>query len=152
MKMIADAMLGRLAKTLRFLGFDVLYFQGSTDLQLIRTAQREGRTILTRDSDFLSRKRMSVPLIFIKSNDLPGQLSELGDVLAPDGAALPPRCTSCNGVLLDAAKDERLRPIVPDFVFHHCDVFSRCAACGKVYWPGTHYRHFHETTRAVCRG
>lgn len=152
MKLIADAMLGRLAKSLRFLGFDVLYARDLADRQLILTAQREGRTVLTRDRGFLGRRKMTAPLIFVESEDLPRQLMQLREALALDGPALPPRCPSCNGVLAETEKDERLRGDVPDFVYHSVDAFSRCAGCGKVYWEGSHCRHFHALRAAVRRG
>lgn len=56
MRLIADAMLGRLARWLRLIGFDVLYFKDIEDSALIKIAREQGRTILTRDSHFLKQK------------------------------------------------------------------------------------------------
>ena len=41
MQFIADAMLGRLARWLRFLGFDVLYFPDISDSELVRIAREQ---------------------------------------------------------------------------------------------------------------
>ena len=45
---IADAMLGRLSRKLRMLGYDTLYFQKIDDPTLLKRAIEEGRHILTR--------------------------------------------------------------------------------------------------------
>ena len=45
----ADRMLGRLAKWLRILGYDVIYGQHLSGHGLIRAARADGRLILTRD-------------------------------------------------------------------------------------------------------
>ena len=49
MRLVADAMLGRLAKWLRVLGYDTLYWRGD-DAGLVRLAVAEGRLVLTRDT------------------------------------------------------------------------------------------------------
>ena len=49
MKFIADVMLGRLAKKLRLLGFDVLYDRTFNDNEIIRLSLEQERVILTRD-------------------------------------------------------------------------------------------------------
>jgi uncharacterized protein with PIN domain len=49
----------------------------------------------------------------------------------------------CNGVLRDAAKEEVFERL-PPLVQQHFDRFARCAACGHVYWAGTHYPRLQE--------
>ena len=53
---IADAMLGRLARWLRFLGFDTLYYPDIPDSDLVRIAREQNRYILTRDSRLVKIK------------------------------------------------------------------------------------------------
>ncbi|HZD03737.1 MAG TPA: Mut7-C RNAse domain-containing protein [Longimicrobiales bacterium] len=48
-RFLADAMLGRLARWLRTLGFDTAFDDAIADDELIRRAVRESRVILTRD-------------------------------------------------------------------------------------------------------
>lgn len=47
---IADAMLGRLAKWLRMLGFDVEYAAGVDDEELVARVEESGRVLVTRDT------------------------------------------------------------------------------------------------------
>ena len=65
---IADAMLGRLARWLRLLGFDTLYYPDIGDRDLLRLSLQEGRVILTRDSHFLGVKELK-NICFIHSDD-----------------------------------------------------------------------------------
>src|ERR1051325_9467164 len=64
-RFIADVMVGKLARWLRLLGFDVLYSNRCDDDEIVRRAAAENRTLLTRDRGIRSR----VPpesLIFIE--------------------------------------------------------------------------------------
>ena len=45
MRLVADAMLGRLAKWLRVLGYDTLYWRGD-DIELLRLVLEENRPLL----------------------------------------------------------------------------------------------------------
>lgn len=137
MRLIADAMLGRFARWLRLIGFDVLYFKDIEDRALIKIAREQGRTILTRDSHFLKQKAFK-DYIFLESDELCNQLLEIRDRLDFRGLRLPSRCTVCNGLLdkLSAKKD--VAGAVPDFIYHTVNDFKKCRDCGKVYWEGTH--------------
>ncbi|HUO77682.1 MAG TPA: DUF5615 family PIN-like protein, partial [Thermodesulfovibrionales bacterium] len=53
-RFIADAMLGRLSRWLRLLGFDTLYYPDIKDSDLMKLAVQEGRCLLTRDTHFLN--------------------------------------------------------------------------------------------------
>ena len=67
MTFVADCMLGRLAKWLRILGFDVLYFSKAEDPDLVAIARREGRVLLTRDTGLIERTARRPDRLFIRS-------------------------------------------------------------------------------------
>jgi uncharacterized protein len=137
-KFAADAMLGKLARWLRILGYDTTYKQDIADGELVRSALDEGRTILTRDT-LLVKRLPPGSFLFIMDDAPAGQLRqavhELG--LAVEEARLLSRCVVCNGELYQADK-ESVRSIVPDYPLNASSRFDRCAGCGKVYWLGTH--------------
>ena len=143
MKFVADAMLGRLAKWLRLMGFDVLYYPDIRDRELIRIAREQERTILTRDTGLMKAKGVIDP-VFIEADDVSAQLLQIRDRLDFCAAAPLGRCELCNGLLSGVTGKKDIRDIVPDFVYHNYDHFVRCAGCGKVYWEGSHYREIRE--------
>lgn len=72
MKFLASRELGRLAKWLRILGFDTVYFRDNNKGSLIITALREDRIILTRNKVLVNDK--SLKILFIESENIKQQL------------------------------------------------------------------------------
>ena len=140
MKFIADAMLGRLARWLRLLGFDTLYYPRISDSDLLKFALREGRVLLTRDTHFLRMKNLN-NLFFVRSEDPLEQVKEVMRVFAVK-EPLPGRCARCNGILCKVNERDSIKDMIPEYVFFHRGDFMRCEACGSVYWEGTHLRRF----------
>lgn len=139
MKFIADAMLGRLAKRLRILGFDVLYDPSWGDNEIIRMSLEQGRMILTRDTRLAARPVASNHLL-IEQDRVSAQVREL---LRRLRIAAPPgflsRCSRCNHLLVPAAKKD-IRDLVPEHIYSTKSAFLVCEACGNIYWRGTHVR------------
>ena len=139
MKFVADAMLGKLAKRLRLLGFDVLYDPACSDNDLIRLSREEDRTILTRDAGLASRP-LAERHLFISSDHPNEQLRQVLDRL-PAGHPPAPltRCSVCNAPLAAIPKAEAV-DLVPRHVYDHAALFLRCPSCGRIYWKGSHLR------------
>lgn len=137
-RFIADSMLGRLAKTLRMLGFDVAYDPFIEDQELLTRARAEQRVLLTRDTR-LVRRRDLPRFVFVESDHAGQQLAQVARALGLrlDRDALFTRCMVCNGVVEGVAK-ESVRDQVPPYVYRTQEVFARCAGCGRIYWRGTH--------------
>jgi uncharacterized protein with PIN domain len=136
-RFFADAMLGRLARWLRILGFDTAYENHIPDALLVRRAQQEARTILTRDRALPEEWRVT-GIYVVSAPATAEQLHEVVEAfhLAP---AMRPftRCSRCNARLVDAPP-ERVRRRVPARVLEHHDEFRICEACDRVYWAGSH--------------
>lgn len=136
-KFIADAMLGRLARRLRILGYDTLY-SSSADNEIIKKAETEDRIILTRDADLYRRKSGAIK-IFISMDKITDQLRELKKAvgLVFPAADFFKRCPICNGNVADI-KREDAEGLVAPFILCTNDRFSRCETCEKIYWEGSH--------------
>lgn len=137
MQFIADNMLGKLAKWLRFLGYDVLYPRTIDDNELIELSKSQERYILTRDRELSKRKGLKV--LFIPSDQVDIQLKQVIEEfnLKYDSLAFN-RCPECNH-LLDKIDKSLVVDKVPVGVFERQDKFWVCGNCNRYYWQGSHY-------------
>jgi uncharacterized protein with PIN domain len=136
-------MLGRLARWLRLLGYDTLYYPVIEDSLLLRAAREENRILLTRDTR-LVKMRGITSFLLLKDNDPFKQLKKVitnYSLLSKcDISHFKPicsRCSLCNTVLVDIAR-EQARVNVPIYVYNTSKNFKFCLACSKYYWKGTH--------------
>jgi uncharacterized protein with PIN domain len=132
----ADVMLGRTARWLRMLGFDTYYDNRAEDEELKKLCLREGRVLLTKDVA-LHRLMPAGTGRLVAAVHPSEQLAEIVAAFRLDEFSLPPRCSLCNGELA-AIEKERLRDLVPPYVFRSQEHFQRCRQCQKIYWQGTH--------------
>ncbi|TFZ01081.1 Mut7-C RNAse domain-containing protein [Ramlibacter rhizophilus] len=141
----ADAMLGRLARWLRVLGWDTFFDATVHDPELVRRADAEDRVLLTRDRHLL---RALAPRRHIEiRHDAPlAQLVQVVRVLdPPPPAELFLRCTVCNGVLSAPVDLDQARPLLPLGLRHDPPTPVRaCPDCGRLYWPGSHVRRMRD--------
>lgn len=140
-RLLADCMLGRLAKWLRLLGYDTAYETDCTDHELARRARAEGRVLLTRDRELARRRGLET--LLIESEQLEQQIEEVQEALGPPPDPSLSRCSVCNVVLEDVSADE-VADRVPPYVLETHTEFRHCPGCGRVYWSGSHVRHMSE--------
>jgi uncharacterized protein with PIN domain len=136
-RFVADVMLGRLAKWLRIAGFDVLYSNRYSDDEIVMLAQREERTILSRDTRLLVRKSVK-KFIFLESEKIDDQVRQI--LSATRTTRLPEllgRCVLCNHLLAEISREE-VRAIVPPYVYQTQTHYKECPECRRVYWAGSH--------------
>ena len=149
MKYVADAMLGRLAKWLRILGYDTVYFPQVEDRDLVRIARSEERLLLTRDRE-LTRRR-GLRSLLIESDRLDEQVGQLLRDLDLSVDWSVSRCARCNTVLRSIGKEE-VRSRVPPYVVREHQQFSLCPRCDKVYWKGTHWQKMQRRIEKIRGG
>lgn len=135
--LIADAMLGGLARWLRAAGLDVEYEAGSQDEDLAAQVASTGRILLTRDRRLACRRLVRGRVLLLEAQDLVGQIQEIHQAFGPLPLSPLSRCTVCNG-LLSPCRPEDAAGKVPAFVLAGGGPFLACGGCGRVYWPGTH--------------
>ncbi len=145
-RFVADAMLGRLAKWLRMMGYDVTFRADVDDVEVLRHARAEGRLLLTRDR-LLARRAGSLGVLLV-SQRLEEQLRELAERGVIQGPLATTRCPLCNTVLV-ALSRAAARDRVPPYVYQTQDAFYECPECQRVYWPGTHWQNVQATWQAL---
>ena len=132
-------MLGRLAKWMRLLGFDVLYDRAISDNEIIRISLEQARVILTRDTGLVARPLASNH-VFINNDNVRQQLQQVLTTFHITSMPGPlTRCSVCNTLLLPVAKQD-VRDLVPLYVYEKNNTFLRCESCRKIYWQGTHVK------------
>ena len=145
-RFVVDAMLGRLARWLRVLGYDALYSADAEDSALVRRAMADDRILLTRDVE-LARRR-GVRVLLISDDRVENQLHEVAKSLSLTAREAFSRCLNCNARLVDSDRAQA-RDLVPPYVFATQTRFRRCPNCGKVYWRGTHWAHMLATLESA---
>jgi len=134
-RFVCDGMLGTLAKWLRILGEDTLFFRDAEDRDLLRVAREEGRVLLTRDRPLAA----SGPHVhLVRGEHLEEQLREVARAfeIRPGEAGFT-RCSVCN-LPLEPMEAEEARKRVPPYVARTQSRFLHCTGCDRVYWAATH--------------
>ena len=148
-KFIADVHLGRLVRGLRMLGFDVLYQNIFSNIELKTLAAEQNRTLLTRNTLFL--KDPAIKTFVVESEDWLVQLQtvvrqfQLKDNLKPFS-----RCLICNGILKGVSKEEA-EPRLEEKTRKYYNEFWRCENCKRLYWKGSHYERMEKRISQLKR-
>jgi len=151
MKFVVDCMLGKLAKWLKILGFDVLYFSKIEDEEILNIAKKQKRALLTRDN-YLIKKAKGIPNLFIESENWPEQVIQVINSFNLREKIKPySRCIECN-YPLKKIKKERAKNLVAPFIYENENEFALCPKCGRIYWPGTHYRKMQGNIKNLLKG
>lgn len=137
MRFLCDEMLVRLARLLRAAGYDTyLAADGEADAELIKTARREGRILLTRDKRLAAAAEESV---IIKGFGVDAEAHSLSRAVVLDWEFAPfTRCVIDNAHLRDAGRDEIAA--LPEKARSLGGPYRVCPACARAYWPGSHVR------------
>jgi len=138
---MADAMLGRLARWLRILGYDTAYEKVIEDTALIERALREDRWLLTRDGYLTQRRVLRGRHTLLTDDRVEGQLRQLQRDLRIDLRVSDQRgyrCADCNERLVALPYDEAVSQVPPPVAAEHRH-FLQCPRCGRPYWAGSHW-------------
>lgn len=152
LRWLADEMVGRLGRYLRFLGYDTEYVRGLEDGEIARRARAEGRVLLTRDRSLAAQ----VPgALLLASPDLEDQLRAVRaahPALRLDIAF--ERCSLCNGPLRPwhpTAGVPLPEELPRERVEAGLAVYA-CDRCGHRYWEGSHTARIRERLEKVAAG
>lgn len=143
MKFIADGMVGGLARWLRLIGYDTLYFNTSRKIELIRESEKQRRIILTKDR----RLKEEYPEIvyYVKGENTFQQFKEVVKEfnLEIKEENLFTICSICNKKL-ERVEKEKIKDRVPEYVYQTKEEFSICPECKRIYWEGDHCKYIRE--------
>jgi len=149
---IVDGHLGKLARDLRLLGFDVAYDAQAEDRQLLDIMERENRALLTRDRRLLMHAVVETGYC-PRSQNADEQTVEVIRRFDLLGSIAPfTRCLRCNALLQKVSKSEVIERLEPLTKIYY-EQFRRCTGCGQIYWTGSHFSKLQkrlEKIRAYC--
>jgi len=144
-RFVCDAGLGGLARWLRGAGHEAHWNPDLDAPAVIREAQRLGATLITTDSLMMERGVLRdgwVPSVFVPSSitcedQLVVVMAEL------DLPLREARCMHCGGALNQVEKAAVANRIPPRTALW-LDEYFVCAACGKLFWRGTHWQRINR--------
>jgi uncharacterized protein with PIN domain len=145
---VVDGHLGKLARNLRLLGFDVAYEQNASDRQLLDLMIRETRALLTRDRRLLMHAIVQHGYC-PRSQNANEQTIEvvrrfnLLELIAPFT-----RCLLCNAPLEDSAKADIIEELEPLTKIYY-EKFRRCPRCRQIYWSGSHFAKLQKRIEGI---
>ena len=143
LKFIADKNVGKLAKWLRMMGYDTLFFSATNDSHMIATALADNRVILTRDTQIVKRRVVTsgrLKVVLLQSDEPERQIHQVINTLKLDCQFRPfTICLECNQPLVERSKQE-VKDLVPPYVFQTQSQYVECPTCHRIYWKGTHWQ------------
>ncbi len=147
-----DGHLGRLARYLRMLGFDSHYDRNAADDELARLSADEGRILLTRDRGLLKRSLVRLGYL-VRDDDPRRQLLEVVGRYGLAGTARPfSRCVRCNGDIEPVDRSDVAERLAGEpRTLRYFEKFGRCAGCGSIYWPGSHFDRMSRLVEEIVR-
>ena len=148
-RFVADGHLGKLARDLRLLGFDVAYDPHVEDRQLLVVMERQNRALLTRDRHLLMHRVVRTGY-FPRSQNADEQTVEVIRRFDLFSSIAPfTRCLRCNARLREVSKAEVVERLEPLTKLYYKQ-FRRCSGCSQIYWPGSHFSKLQNRLERIC--
>jgi len=141
-RFIADQNVGKLARWLRMLGFDAVFFKGQDDSEMVRLALDKSKGILTRDTHIMERKLVTsgrLKALLIVSDQPEEQICQVIKSLGLKNSFRPFTLCIEDNHALEKRSEEDVKDRVPPYVFNTQQEFVECPHCHRVYWRGTHW-------------
>ncbi|WP_392435954.1 Mut7-C RNAse domain-containing protein [Chlorogloeopsis fritschii PCC 9212] len=142
-RFVLDIHLGKLASSLRLLGFDTLYRNDYDDAELAEISSTQTRILLTRDKGLLMRSVVTYGY-YVRNTNPQKQIVEvlrrfdLFELVSPFK-----RCLRCNSLLKPVSKQAVVNQL-PENIQREIEEFHRCQGCAQIYWKGSHYQRLQQ--------
>jgi uncharacterized protein with PIN domain len=136
-----DAALGGMARWLRAAGYDVAFWPGIDDDDLLRQVHSRPAILLTTDTRLMDRSvirwgAIAARLISNRLTKCEQFVDLIGRLQLP---VRPPRCMACGGELATVEK-QTVKDRIPPKTFPWLDEYFVCRRCDRLFWKGTHWR------------
>ena len=142
-----DSMLGNIVKKLRLMGYDSKYFSDIDDDELIQSAKKDERIIISKDEDLIRKsKKNGMQSIFVKNTE---EIEQFRDIIKKINLKIieingdRARCPNCNSKTIVVDKKNILQKI-PSKVLEYNDKFWECKSCNQIFWEGTHIKNLQK--------
>jgi len=153
-RFIADHNVGKLARWLRMMGYDTVFFDARDDAYLVSKALAEDRVILTRDTHIMKRGVITsgrLKALLIDSDEPEQQVKQVIDAMHLDYQSRPfTLCLECNQPLVERSKEE-VKDRVPPYVYRTREQFMECPNCRRIYWRGTHWQRMNRKLEKLTK-
>ncbi|MGL5878501.1 MAG: Mut7-C RNAse domain-containing protein [Xenococcaceae cyanobacterium] len=147
---ILDVHLGKLASSLRMLGFDTLYRNDYEDPEIAKISANENRIVLTRDRGVLMRSLVTYGY-YVRSTKPERQIVEVLQRFQLVDRVQPfHRCIRCNGTLISVDK-QSIVDRLPLETKRCIDTYYCCSDCQQIYWQGTHFQRMEQFVEQVLK-
>ena len=154
-RFIVDHNVGKLAKWLRMMGYDTLFFSGDSDSHMLTLAQKEGRVILTKDTQIMKRRLVTngqIKALLISGDKPEIQMHQVISTFNLDPQFKPfSICLECNQPLQERGKPQ-VKDLVPPYVFQTQSQYMACPTCHRIYWRGTHWQAMTRKLKGFMSG
>ncbi|MEM3215737.1 MAG: Mut7-C RNAse domain-containing protein [Candidatus Micrarchaeaceae archaeon] len=147
-KLVADAMLEKLARWIRLSGTKIATLPFSDDNDIIRYVKRRNATLLTQDEQLAARSnRRKFKVLLVKGASVEEQLAFVACSLNLKIHITPAYiCPYCNATLVKMKK-KSVQNRIPDRVAKSHTSFYMCKKCKRIYWRGTHWNNISARLR-----
>jgi uncharacterized protein with PIN domain len=149
---IVDSNAGKLARWLRMMGYDTLFFNDIEDGHLVDMAMKQGRVVVTKDTQIAKRRVAAngdLRVILTRDDDPRKQLLQVMKELNLDCRERQfTRCLECNRRLVPKSREE-VKDLVPPYVFGTQNQYMQCPSCSRVYWQGTHWQRMKRALEEI---
>ena len=137
---VCDCMLGKLARMLRILGFNVVYFNSIKDKELIEKSKKLNAILLTRDKELAKKYNPSVYVPYQNVNEqlvyIIDRFKKFEIISQESYLEICPMC----GYPIILVEKEAIKSEVYEGTYCSYEEFYYCPNCGKIYWKGPQYQ------------
>ncbi|MCD6563611.1 MAG: hypothetical protein J7K23_06840 [Thermoproteales archaeon] len=140
---ILDSMMGKEARWLRILGYNVLYDKYLEDKKITTLLYNTNRLLITRDVELFKKCiKNGLTAIYTSTTDICHFLHVFKKYVSMNIYIdfKQTRCPKCNGKLIIVNK-RKIRNKVSSYIYIRQNIFYQCIECGHIYWLGRHLKN-----------